>query len=275
VYDYRARWYLPEAGVFGERDPVLGNGRQESPFVVSSRGQESTKDWRHAQYFVHNIDRFTNVGSDGGRGNRSGQSWNRYIYVGANWVNVVDPSGLETVIIFKTERNPKRDPVDPWAKAASFLAARYERQFQGKYRILDVLVVMVNRVSQVKNYLSSLQKIVKVAFVGHATAKRIAVGSESKPDTNISSEGGPNDVDPKTLDWSNLKPEASIDIMGCHAGAGEDSIAQDIANASGVPVIAPDSYLNFDDSSGRPFIHWYYFGHFKKFEPASYSPVRH
>jgi hypothetical protein len=98
---------------------------------------------------------------------------------------------------------------------------------------------------------------VKVALIGHSDDKKIAVGNDAKPDTNISSSGGTNDVAPSSLDWSNLTSDATIDILGCDAGNG---IAQEISNAAGVDVTAPNTYLNFNESAGALFIRWFRFG---------------
>ncbi len=223
--------------------------------------------YMHARYYNPNLGRFLSV--DTGRAKPgSPQGWNRYAYARGNPLNRIDLDGLEDVLVFKTERNPRRDPADPWGKAAAYLANKYTREFSGKYNNLDVRIIEVNRVSQVNSALSSARDVVKVSFVGHSDQSSIFVGSESKPDTNISSQGGPNDVDPRNLNWSNLKREATIDIMGCHAGDGPGSIAQDIANAAGVTVTAPDSFLNFDETTGEPFIRWYRFGEFVTSEPS-------
>jgi RHS repeat-associated protein len=245
-------------------EPLRFTGHERDPGM--SAGAADDLDYMHARYYHPQLGRFLGVDRVEGQP-LIPQSWNRYVYTKNKPIIRVDPDGLEDVLIFKTERNPRRDPPDPWGKAANYLANKYKRTFAGKYATLNVKIIAVNRVSQVNKQLYSSSDIVKIAFVGHSDQAMIAVGSESKSDTNISSMGGPNDVNPGSLDWSNLKSEASIDIMGCHAGAGQDSIAQEVANASGVSVTAPDSYLNFDESTGEPFMRWFRFGKFRTLEP--------
>ena len=255
--------YLP----FGLEVTELGPLSERMKFTGHERDLASGLDYMHARYYSQYVNRFLSV--DKGRAKPgSPQGWNRYAYARGNPLNRIDLDGLEDVLVFKTERNPRRDPADPWGKAAAYLANKYTREFSGKYNNLDVRIIEVNRVSQVNSALSSARDVVKVSLIGHSDQSSIFVGSESKPDTNISSQGGPNDVDPRNLNWSNLKREATIDIMGCHAGDGPGSIAQDIANAAGVPVTAPDSFLNFDETTGEPFIRWYRFGEFVTSEPS-------
>jgi len=103
-------------------------------------------------------------------------------------------------------------------------------------------------VSQVNNFLSSYNDIVNVTFIGHSSKKAIYVGSSSLPDTNISMIQGPNDVNPNSLNWSNLTSDATINIWGCNAGSGgSNSISQSIANSSGANVTAPNSTINFEE----------------------------
>lgn len=177
----------------------------------------------------------------------------------------IDPYGL-TVLIFKTERNPRRanEPLDPWKKAAECAVRRCKK----KNILEEVFVIDVNRVSQVNDALKNIKDISSVVFIGHADYDAIYVGNGDEPGTNISTKRGANNVSPDTLDWRNLRKDASIEIWGCHAGQGNNSIAKAIARATGKPVTAPDSYLNFDESTGEPFMRWIRFGEWITVQPS-------
>jgi len=191
------------------------------------------------------------------------QTFNLYTYGLNNPLKFIDPNGEETVLIFTTERNPRRDSENPWGNPANFARQQAENQYAGQFESFETKILDVNRVSQVQEALKGNEDIVEIFFIGHASQRAINVGNEDAPDTNISSRGGKNDVSPNALDWSNLSKNSTITIWGCNTGAGNNSIAQGISNASGSTVTAPDSSLNFSEE-GRPFIRWFR-GDFKTF----------
>jgi RHS repeat-associated protein len=195
---------------------------------------------------------------------------NFYVYVGNNPINAIDPFGLETILIFKTERDPSRDPVQPWRHVGNFAVIDSIQKYGDKYSKLDIEVIDVNRVSQVNNALSSFEDIVDIKFIGHASSEALFIGNESLPDTNISFIEGTNNVNPNNLNWNNLTNDAVIDIWGCNAGYGDNSIAQHISNASSSNVTAPDRTINFEDS-GKPYIDWWKFGSWNDFSPQNAS----
>jgi len=157
------------------------------------------------------------------------------------------------VVIFVTE-----DPNNPdaWDQAAEFARQEYERLLEGRCDTVEVIVEEVDHVSEVNDILDATDDIVVVVFIGHSGPNAIYVGADNEPDTNISDGGGPNDVEPGDVHWdriTHIDGMRQIIILGCNAGEGEDSVAQDIADASGEIVVASNVYINFD-SDGRAFI---------------------
>ncbi len=191
---------------------------------------------------------------------------NTYGYVGGNPDNFVDRLGLDSVLIFQTEPdfNHGQAP-DSWNLAASYAGGQALKNCSCKPE--DIHVLPVTNVGQVNSALSSFQDISMIYFIGHAASHSIYVGGQSLPDTNISSNGGVNDHSPSNLNWANLKPGATINIWGCHAGFGSNSIAQQLANISGATTIAPSTFLNFSEITGAPFIHWWRPGSWNTFSP--------
>jgi RHS repeat-associated protein len=253
---------VTDASQDGERMKFTGHERD-----LAGVGGGDDLDYMHARYYSPQRGRFLTVDPGDSKKSRYPQSWNKYTYGKNSPVNRLDPNGKEDVLIFKTAGNPERDLPDPWGLAARRAAGNARIQFGKKYENLNIKTFDVNRVRQVNAALSAGQDIVSVIFIGHSSPDLIAVGSASVPDTNISTRGGANDVDPSTLDFSNMSPGATITILGCNAGAGSSCIAQDMANASGVPVNASDSYINFDDNTGEAFIRWWRSGNFDVFLP--------
>jgi RHS repeat-associated protein len=187
-----------------------------------------------------------------------------YLFVNNNAVWFVDPTGLETVLIFKTEgssRDRARGFIDPWGLAAQFAKQEAEQRYKGKFCDLKIKILSVNRVSDVNEHLKFNKKIVEVVFIGHGGPRYVAVGAASVPDSNISHRGGKNDVHPNKLYWGNFRvlqgAPFQIQIWGCDTGSTSDSVAQAIANASRVPVRGTTGLLNFDEETGRPFIRWW------------------
>jgi len=235
-------------------------------------GSVNALDYMHARYYSALLGRFLSVDRARSTGDpqRPG-SWNRYVYGSASPLNRLDFDGLEDILIFTTERHPGQRE-HPWLKAAQYQVAQYRKELAGKYATLNIYVIDVDRVSQINKRLTNHRKIVRVALIGHATEKLVAVGSHALPDTNIA-RGGGNSVDPSSLNWSNLTKDAKIDILGCHAGDGDHPVAQDIADAAHVPVKAPEAYLNFDEDTGEPFIRWWRFGGWETFQPNAVPPI--
>jgi RHS repeat-associated protein len=193
---------------------------------------------------------------------------NHYVYVDNNPINVVDPFGLESVLILKTEKH-ETDPIAPWRRAGNYAVIDSINKYADKFNELNIIVENVNKVSQVNNLLKNNQDIVNIKLIGHSSPKAIYVGAESLPDTNISFLDGSSNIDPNNLNWDNLTQDAVIDIWGCRAGAGNNSVAQNIANASGATVKAPNTYLNFNEETGEPFMRWWRFGEWKTFQPQA------
>lgn len=196
------------------------------------------------------------IGLDGGL--------NTYSYGLNNSVNNIDPLGLDSVLIFTTEPDwAKGNPPDAWNKAANY--AKEQASQTCGCENSDIHTLPVNTVAQVDAALSSFADISQIYFIGHASSSSIYVGSQSSPGTNISNNGGKNDVSPNMLNWDNLTKNSQINIWGCHAGQGDNSIAEAMHNASGAKTTAPDSYLNFDSDTGQPFIRKIRFGDWNTF----------
>lgn len=49
----------------------------------------------------------------------------------------------------------------------------------------------------------------------------------------------------KRLGWDGVKP---IKIWACNAGTGDNSLAQQMADISGVDIIAADNYIGWDEN---------------------------
>ena len=211
-----------------------------------------------ARYYDAHLGRFISVDPVAGK-NADPQSWNRYAYARNNPLRFVDPNGLEDVLIFKTEGKPLERP-DPWGAAATLAASEYKVKFKGRYESLNVKIFDVSRVDQVDEALKNARDIVAIDFIGHSTPDLLAIGSASAPGTNISARGGPDDVSPFSLDWSNIKKDPGsqyqIRLLGCRPGSGVSPVAQDIATASGVGVLAPTARINFTEG-GAPYVEWY------------------
>ncbi|WP_232363770.1 RHS repeat domain-containing protein [Desulfogranum japonicum] len=203
------------------------------------------------------------IGLDGGL--------NLYAYVENDPVNWIDPFGLESILIFKTEGNPVRDPANPWHKPAQYAAKESYELYGDKYDNLDVSIHNVNTVSDLNTALKTHDDIVRIVIIGHSNSRVIGVGNANAPGTNISTRGGINDVSPYFLNWSNLTVDASIEIWGCNSGKGENSVAQDIANASNRPTSGFENYLNFD-KNGKPFVRWHRPGGIREFTPIISIP---
>jgi hypothetical protein len=90
--------------------------------------------------------------------------------------------------------------------------------------------------------------------IGHSGHAGVYVGSRNIRGTNISSNGSQNDVSPSDINWSNVS--GSISLWGCNAGAGTTNVAQDIANASGVPVNGYDNYVTLSPVYNVPSTNW-------------------
>ena len=170
---------------------------------------------------------------------------NLYGMVGNNSLNYIDYLGLDAVVIIKTQRDPSRDPADPWGAAANYAKQKAEIDYSD-VEDLEVIIVSVSTVSEIENAINR-DDIINLIIIGHSASWGVFAGSESKPDTNLSSQAGANNIHPNDLNWSGVE---YIEIWGCNAGNG---IAQDIANASGVSVKAPTDFLNFT-GAGRPFL---------------------
>lgn len=139
-------------------------------------------------------------------------------------------------MILKTERNPRRDPKDPWEDWATTAVKKFVRPGD------EFVVEDVNSVTELKKSLSVRSNIRNLVMIGHSEQNKIAVGSENLPDTNISGAAGPNDVSPSKVDWGNVK--GSIHVWSCNAAENpvNISIAKQIAKASRRPV---EAYSNF------------------------------
>lgn len=66
-----------------------------------------------------------------------------------------------------------------------------------------------------------------------------------------------------------MTSEATLEVLVCNAGNGEDCIAQNLSDASGRTVIAPNTYLNFNETTGEPFFRWWRFGGYTPFIPTN------
>ncbi|MDD5276964.1 MAG: RHS repeat-associated core domain-containing protein [Methylovulum sp.] len=191
---------------------------------------------------------------------------NAYAYVNNNPLTRIDPLGLDSVLIFQTEPDwQKNQSPDSWNNAASYAGGQALNSCEN-CSPNDIHVLPVTDVSQVNSALSSFSDITQIYFIGHSSSSSIYVGSQNIPNTNISNNGGANDISPSKLNWSNLKPGAAINILGCNAGKGTNSIAQQISNASGVATTAPNQFLNFD-ATGKPFFQPWRSGSFNTFFP--------
>jgi RHS repeat-associated protein len=231
-------------------------------------------DYMHARYYSGTVMVFISV--DPKRANvHSSQSWNRYQYALRNPISLVDPDGMETAVIFHTEGNPYRgESKYPWGHVEDW-AVQHARDTLGSvYNELDVVVYEVEHVSEVENAIQNNEDIVYVVFIGHSSESRISIGNENEPDTNISTANErQGDVDPATLDWGNLVMDPRLGhqilLLGCNAGnesSGNSSVAQDLADATGVPVKAAENYTNFRDD-GTPFIRFFRAGGWRVFSP--------
>ena len=257
-------WHSQEAG-FDREEPMRFTGHERDFVGGTSTPNTNYLDYMHARFTNPGWRRFLSV-DDKYRGKPSRpQSWNRYSYASNSPIVRVDPDGNEDVLIFKTQRNPARDPRDPWGLAAQWMKGWLRQSLRETYSSLNFKVIEVSRVSQVVDALANGDKIVRVVFIGHADKDYLAIGNAAAPGTNISTRGGPNDVDPSAIDWSNLTSDAKIILLGCHTGEDADSIAAAIAESSGAITIGADSFLNFNEVTGEPFFRWWRSGHYHVF----------
>ena len=105
------------------------------------------------------------------------------------------------------------------------------------------MVEGVRTVSEFRKSISIRNNIRDLVIIGLSAADKIAVGSNSVPDINISQNPGPNNVPPSKVDWGNVK--GGTHVWGCNAAHTplNTSIAKKIANASQRPVEAYSNYV--------------------------------
>jgi RHS repeat-associated protein len=184
---------------------------------------------------------------------------NTYGYVAQQPTVSIDLFGLEkTILIVRTTGDPdayqglltwEKEGPFPWKKPGEYAEKEY-----GECDECRTVNIKASRVDQIMNALKTYNNISKLIIIGHAGSDGVWVSSENAPRTNISERGGKNDVSVNDLDFSNLTKDARIMIWGCNAGRGDNSIAQAFANASNRITVAPNTYVNFDESTGEPYI---------------------
>jgi len=225
---------------------------------------ETGLQYLHARYYDPLLGRF--LSPDTWDPNLAGVDINRYAYVNNDPVNQSDGNGhsygssqpgdtpdningteslretkrqrkRETVVIATTERNPMRDPEDPWKDWVAKAMAKFVKPGD------EVVVEKAKTVTEFKMSLSLRNNIRNVVVIGHANQDMIAVGSQSLPDTNISEVPGPNNVSPSKIGWGNVI--GNIHLWGCNTARRptNKSIAQQIANASRRPVEGYSNYV--------------------------------
>ena len=259
--NYRNVTWSAKLDAFGKATSINPNITQNLRFPGQYYDQETGWHYNMQRYYDPGTGRYLQsdpIGLVGGT--------NTYTYVRNNPLSWIDPSGLDSVLIFQTEPD--------WQKSQSPAACNNAASYAGGQALNscancspnDIHVIPVNDVGQVNSALSNFSDIAQIYFIGHSSSSSIYVGSQNLPNTNISNNGGANDVLPSKLNWSNLKSDASINILGCNAGKGNNSIAQQISNASGRATTAPNQFLNFDEA-GKPFFRPWRSGSFNTFFP--------
>lgn len=145
---------------------------------------------------------------------------NLYGYVGNSPLTLIDPLGLDAVILVGSN---VKDP-SYFTKIANQIASAYESCHAGK----KAHVSQVRSTDDINKAISSVSDIDRIDYIGHGSE-----GSLYTSPTNTI-----NQVDMKSLDKSNnVRSDAFINLWSCHSGdkpAVGDSIAQLFADHFGV-----------------------------------------
>jgi RHS repeat-associated protein len=195
----------------------------------------------------------------------AGVDFNRYAYAGNDPVNGSDANGhsygsnrpggrpdningresakeskrqseRKTVLVLKTERNPRRDPKDPWRNWGYAAAQKYAGPND------ETVIEDVKNATELQTSLRTRTNISHLVLAGHSGRQSIHLGAGAVPGSNLSSVIGANNVGPSDIDWSNMSPNGTIHLWGCNAGSQPNPVAQNVANAAGRKT---EAYANY------------------------------
>jgi RHS repeat-associated protein len=253
-------------GPYGQ--PLSSNGATiptGKSYINERFDAETGLMYLHARYYDPDLARF--LSPDTWDPTLPGVDINRYAYAGNDPVNGSDANGhsygssqpggrpdningreseretrrqreRQTVMVFKTQGNPKRDPKDPWRSWAD--GALRQSVKAGD----EVYVADVQRVSQIRDVVKVHPSIKDLYIAGHASPGQVHVGADSLPDTNMTTDPGPNNTNPNSIKWSNVK--GTVHLWGCNTAVASStsvSAARQIANAGAARVEGFNNYV--------------------------------
>ncbi|MDD3144650.1 MAG: hypothetical protein PHV23_00905 [Candidatus Gracilibacteria bacterium] len=166
---------------------------------------------------------------------------NLYGYVGNNGVNFVDRSGLSKVLIFV-------------AKDKTFMGLTYSTLETSKnilvnnylekgFKEENIHIVFGNTLKDFTDSLI-LNEYKEIGLVAHSNSDGIDLDASIENSSAII-------VDNNLSKLPILNNDTILTIIGCHAGNGNNSIAQKISNQMRIEVLATENFINND---GEKFI---------------------
>jgi RHS repeat-associated protein len=251
-------------GPYGQ--PLTSNGStilNGKAYLNQRYDTESGLLYLHARYDDPQLGRF--LTPDTWDPVLAGVDVNRYAYAGNDPVNASDANGhsygsnrpggrpdningkesakeskrqseRKTVLVLKTERNPRRDPKDPWRNWGYAAAQKYAGPND------ETVIEDVKNATELQTSLRTRTNISHLVLAGHSGRQSIHLGAGAVPGSNLSSIIGANNVSPSDIDWSNMSPDGTIHLWGCNAGSQPNPVAQNVANAAGRTT---EAYANY------------------------------
>lgn len=157
---------------------------------------------------------------------------NLYGYVGNRPLKFTDPTWrAKAIIIIGQEKSP-------WEFNAGAMY-QYNQYLKHGFKPKNIIIKNANSAGEFNDILHDYNNVASVTLISHGSPKTLGK-SRNQP---MIGENNISELTPITNENGNMCVNTTVNLIACNAGAGENSIGQQMANQLDVSVIAADSFV--------------------------------